>query len=91
MTERRFCVRKSEIIKEVANKKATVFAEGALMFSKCQLEKCHFMCTMGYYCTNTCTITRWVRRASYLHLTAIILKQTQIPGTQTSGAVAGEQ
>lgn len=91
MTERTFCVRKSEIIKEVANKKATVFAEGALAFSKCQLEKCHFMCMMGYYCTNTCTITHRVRRASYLCLTAIILKQTQLSGTQISGVAEGEQ
>lgn len=85
MIERRFCVRKSEIMKEVANKKGTVFAEGALAFSECQLEKCHFMCTMGYYCTNTCTVTGWVRRASYLCLTAIILKQTQLSGTVGEG------
>lgn len=86
MTERRYCVRRSEIIKGVANKKATVFAEDALVFSKCQLEKCHFMCTMGYYCTNSCTITLWVRRAGYFHLTAIILEQTQITGTQKCGS-----
>lgn len=91
MIGRRFCVRTSEIIKEVASKKATVCVEGALEFSKCQLEKCHFLCTMGYYCTNTCTITLWVRRASYLHLTAVILKQTQLSGTQISGVVEGEQ
>lgn len=91
MIERRFCVRKSEVIKEVANKKATVFAEGALAFSKWQLEKCDFMCMMGYYCTNTCTITHWVRRASYLPLTAIILKQTQLSRTQISGVVEGQQ
>lgn len=40
MTERRFHVNKREIIKEVANKKATVLAETAVTFSKCQLEKC---------------------------------------------------
>jgi len=91
MMERRFCVRKSEIIKEVANKKATVFAKGALVFSKSRLEKCHFMCTMGDCCTNTCTIAHWVRRASYRHLTAMILKQTQLSGTQISGLVAGAQ
>lgn len=78
-------------MKEVANKKATVFAESALAFSKCQLEKCHFICMMGYYCTNTCTIMRWVRKASYLCLTAIILKQTQLSGTQIPGVAEGEQ
>lgn len=62
MTDRRFCVRRSEITKGPANKKATVFAEDALAFSKCQLEKCHFMCTMGYYCTNSCTIMRWAQK-----------------------------
>lgn len=66
MMEGRFHVEKGEAVGEVANKKATVFAEGACAFSKCQLEKCHFMGMTGYYCTNTCTITQWVKRAANL-------------------------